>query len=122
MRPACRNNVLLVSSAHIEKDIGISRNTYTKAFNILISQKFLIENNNKNNYIFYPARFSLSDDEELQYVKEYIYYIYGNKERKSISEYQNKYYDGGYRYPNPPWEIAGATECLDVKMDEDDDI
>ena len=37
-------------------------------------------------------------------------------------EYTKNYYDGGYRYQNPPWEIAEAPECLDIKKDEDDDI
>ena len=33
-------------------------------------------------------------------------------------EYTQNYYDGGYRYPNPPWPIAGSPEQLDVDLDE----
>lgn len=33
-------------------------------------------------------------------------------------EYTQNYYDGGYRYPNPPWPIAGSPQKLDVKMDD----
>lgn len=33
-------------------------------------------------------------------------------------EYTQNYYDGGYRYPNPPWPIAGSPQELDVKMDD----
>lgn len=33
-------------------------------------------------------------------------------------EYTQNYYDGGYRYPNPPWPIAGSPQELDVKIDD----
>ena len=33
-------------------------------------------------------------------------------------EYTQNYYDGWYRYPNPPWPIAGSPEQLDVDLDE----
>ena len=52
MKPACKNNILVLYSSHVEKDIGISRNTYSKAFNILVSSRFLVQDKG-NNFTFY---------------------------------------------------------------------
>ena len=33
-------------------------------------------------------------------------------------EYTQNYYDGGYRYPNPPWPIAGSPQELNVEIED----
>ena len=33
-------------------------------------------------------------------------------------EYTQNYYDGGYRYPNPPWPIAGSPQELNVEVED----
>lgn len=33
-------------------------------------------------------------------------------------EYTQNYYDGGYRYPNPPWPTAGNPQQLDVEIED----
>ena len=75
MKPACKNNILVLYSSHVEKDIGISRNTYSKAFNILVSNRFLVKDKG-NNFTFYPSRFAISNEEMIGYVKDYIQYDY----------------------------------------------
>ena len=33
-------------------------------------------------------------------------------------EYTQNYYDGWYRYPNPPWPIAGSPQELNVEVED----
>ena len=98
MRPSCKNNRLVLYYVHVEKDIGISRPTYLKAFNILVSSRFLVQ-------------------DMLGFVEDYIQYDYWKQKSKPFeNEYSQTYYDGGYRYPDPPWQIAGSPEELNVEI------
>ena len=118
MKSVCRNNILVLYSSHIEKDIGISRNTYAKAFNILLAEKFLVQDRGTS-FTFYPNRFRISDKEMVGYIEDYIQYDYWKQKKKLFeNEYSQTYYDGGYRYPDPPWQIAGSPEELSVERDD----
>ena len=118
MKPACKNNILVLYSSHVEKDIGISRNTYSKAFNILVSGRFLVQDKG-NNFTFYPGRFAISNEEMLRFVEGYIQYDYWKQKIKPFeNEYSQTYYDGGYRYPDPTWQIAGNPEELNVEIED----
>ena len=96
----------------------ISRPTYLKAFNILVSSRFLVQDKG-NNFTFYPSRFAISNEEMLGYVEDYIQYDYWKQKNKPFeNEYSQTYYDGGYRYPDPPWKIAGSPEELNVEVED----
>lgn len=70
-------------------------------------------------FTFYPNRFRISDKEMVRYIEDYIQYDYWKqKNRPYKDDYSQTYYDGGYRYPDPPWQIAGNPEELDVERDD----
>lgn len=70
----CRNiEHLVLFSSHVTSDTGLSYKTYNKAFHNLIRDGFLILDSRKpNTYTFCPNKYTVSDEELMQIILDYI--------------------------------------------------
>lgn len=101
----CRNiEHLVLFSSHVTDDTGLSYKTYNKAFHSLIRDGFLISDNRKaNTYIFCPNRYTISDEELMRIILEYICEAYS----------RNNHYIHLYK------EYKRCEDELDIFPDED---
>ena len=74
---------LVLFSAHVIEDTGMSYKTYNKAFHNLVRNGFLVLDE-LNIYTFCPDRYRVSDDELLKLIYEYIFKNYPESKRKKI--------------------------------------
>lgn len=74
---------LVLFSAHVMEDAGMSYKTYNKAFHNLVRNGFLVFDE-LNTYTFCPDRYKVSDDELLKLIYEYIFKNYPESKRKKI--------------------------------------
>ena len=87
-------DTFVLYSSTFTNTVGVSIDSYRKAFNGLVKKGYLVEES-KNNYLFCPDKYNMSDSEVLSIIKEYIINKYSpnSTSNKSYYDYSLDYHE-----------------------------